>query len=253
MKKLFGIILGICLAIVILTGIITFKAGAIIHHAMEEFGPSLTGTPVTLSDVDISLLSGKAQIKNLVIGNPKGFKSNSAVKVNNVAVSLDVQSLFSEKISIQKINVDGAELSYEVGKGGSNIRVLQRNIERHTTTALKSEGASKVEKSEPDTNLIIDEVFINGTKVNLVATVLGGKGASVLLPDIHLRDIGKKDGGASPAFVAKLIFGAITKNIGRSVTQILLTDQIKIKLDKEVSDNFKGVGSKLKGLIGGEK
>lgn len=250
MKKAVVVVVAIIAVLAILVGIAASQSGAIIRHAVEEFGPEITGTSVTLSDVNVSLLSGNASIKNLVIGNPKGFKSESAVKVGEVAVSLDVKSLFSDKISIHKILVDGAELTYEVGQGGSNISALQRNIEQRTAAMAGAEETAAAEESEQGANLVIDDVFINGTKVNLVASLLGGKGAGATIPDIHLEDIGKGGEGASPADAAKEIFGAVTKNVGSSVAKIVPTNQIKEKVDKAVGENLKGVEDKLKGLFG---
>ena len=81
MKKIILVILVIVALIAIAAGIVASQSGTIIRHAVEEFGPEITGTKVVLSDVNVSILSGSASIKNLVIGNPQGFKSDSAVKV----------------------------------------------------------------------------------------------------------------------------------------------------------------------------
>lgn len=249
MKKLLIAVIVLFAVLVILVGIAASQAGTIIRHAVGEFGPEITGTSVTLSDVDISILSGKAGIKNLQIGNPAGFKAENAIKVGEVSIELDINSLFSDKIKIKQILVDGAELTYEVGKGGSNIKALQRNIEQRsaTTTSGADAGASE---SAGGPSLIIDDVRINGTKVNLAASLLQGQGASATLPDIHLQDIGKEEGGASPADAVKEIFGVITKTVATSVAQIVPADQLKETADKAINEKIKGVGDKLKGLFG---
>jgi len=250
MKKIILVILGIIAVIAIIAGIAASQSGAIIRHAVEEYGPELTGTSVVLSDVDVSILSGSASIKNLEIGNPQGYKSKNAVKVGEVAVLLDVKSLFSDKILIHKILVQGAELTYELGKGGSNISALQRNIEHRTAQlAGSSDDSSAVEDTESGKKLMINDVFIKGTKVNLVASLLGGKGTSATIPDIHLEDIGKGDDGATPAEAAKKVFGAISKNVGSNMSKIIPADQIKESVDKAVEEKLKGAGDKLKGLL----
>lgn len=249
MKKLMLVILGVVAVLAILAGVIASQSGSIIRHAVEEFGPELTGTSVVLSDVNVSILTGAASIKNLVIGNPKGFKAEQAVKVGEVAVLLDVKSLFSDKIKIKKILVEGAELTYEVGRGVSNISALQRNIEERTAALAGGDSAASTEEAASGKKLMIDDVYINNTKVNLVASLLGGKGASATIPDIHLEDIGKSDEGASPAEAMKKIFGAISKNVAGSMTKIIPADQIKGTVDKAVGDKLKGAGDKLKGLF----
>src|SRR5437867_929076 len=42
-----------------------------------------------LADVDISLLSGRARLQDLTVGNPKGFHSSSAFRLHNATVRLD--------------------------------------------------------------------------------------------------------------------------------------------------------------------
>lgn len=249
MKKLAILVVAIVAVLAILAGVIASQSGTIIRHAVEEFGPEITGTKVALGDVNVSLLSGAASIKNLVIGNPQGFKSDSAIKVGEVAVLLDVKSLFSDRIAVKKILVEGAELTYELGSGGSNISVLQKNIEQRTASMGATESSTEAQSEGSATQLTIDDVMINGTRVNLVSSLLGGKGTSAQLPDIHLQDIGKEEGGASPAEAAKKVFAAITKAVTANVAKVLPTDQIKGQVDEAVQDKLKDVQGKLKGLL----
>ena len=46
---------------------------------------------------------------------------------------------------------------------------------------------------------MINNVIVKDGKVNLTMAVLGGKQITAPLPDIHLKDIGKEKGGATPA------------------------------------------------------
>ena len=225
------------------------QAGDIIRTAVVEYGPEITGTPVTLDSVSLSLLLGNAKINNLVIGNPDGFKSEDAVRVGVVEVQLDVNSLFGDAIHIQKILVDGAELTYELAGGGSNIDALKRNVEERTAALLGSGDEADASAEESTTALIIDDLFVNNTKVKVVAKLLGGKGASVTIADIHMEDIGKEEGGSSAAEVVNKLVAIITKSATGSVGQILSTDQLKGAVDDAVTDQVKGVSDKLKGLF----
>jgi hypothetical protein len=57
--------------------------------------------------------------------------------------------------------------------------------------------------------------------------VLGDKSISAGLPDIHLKDIGKKKGGASPAEVFKEIFAALYAKITSPNVMTSLNEQLK--------------------------
>ena len=127
MKKLSIVLVVLILLVVIAVVVVASQAGNLIQRAVETYGPEITGTSVTLSDVDISLLSGNASINNLVVGNPKGFKTDNAFRVGEVSVKLDLKSLFSEQIRIEKILIDSAELTYEQINKRSNIDALRKN------------------------------------------------------------------------------------------------------------------------------
>ena len=149
MKKLLIALAVLILLVVIAIVVVASQAGSLIQRGVETYGPEITGTSVRLSDVDISLLSGHASINNLVVGNPKGFKTAEAFRVGEVSVTLDVVSLFSDQIRIEKILIAGAELTYEQVNKRSNIDALKRNVEKNTgaggSAADGQGGASDVQ------------------------------------------------------------------------------------------------------------
>ncbi|MAU41124.1 MAG: hypothetical protein CMF31_05845 [Kordiimonas sp.] len=250
MMKKFLIILGVIIvALVIVGAVVAGQSGTIIQQAVVKGGPQVTGSRVDLKAADVSLLGGSAALEGLVIGNPEGFKSDHAFKIGKAAMELDVSSLFSDVIHIESINIDAAELVYELGKGGSNIQVLQKEIEKRTAAMT---GAAATEEQAPAKKVIIDHVYINDTKVDVKMSALGGKGAGLTLPDLHLQDIGRKSGGATAAEAAQQILGAVMT----SVTKVLSTSQIKGLVGdglgdagKLLQDGGAGAGDALQGGI----
>ena len=225
MKK---ILIGIAVGLVIVVGAIVSGAsqsGSIIQEAVLEFAPPATGANVTLDKVSVSLMGGSAGLSGLTVGNPKGFKSDYAFKVSDVGVKIDLGSLTSDIIRIEEISIDGADLIYEVGAKGNNIKKIQKNIEAYT----KSLGI-EVDESDSEVKFIVDHIYITGTKVKLA---LGGKGAALPLPDIHLKNIGTEDKGATAGEVGTAVFGAINKGLSKIITKDMLkntTDSLKKKL-----------------------
>lgn len=243
MKKLSIALIVLVLLIVVAVVVIASQAGSLIKNGVETYGPEFTGTSVTLSDVDISLLSGNASINNLVVGNPKGFKSENAFKVGEVSVKLDVGSLFSEQIRIEKILIDGAELTYEQINKTSNIDALKRNVERNTGSGSGS-GSSDTGSSS-DVQLQIDDLYINGTKVNVMAAVLGKEEQeSVTIPDIHLTDLGKSGDGSVSAIVDEVV-RLITKAATKAAIDELGKRKIQEKIDEKKGEALKKLDDKL--------
>ena len=250
MKKLLIALLVILLLVVGGVMVVASQAGSLIRSAVVEYGPQITGTTITLDDVSLSLMNGHAKIKGLAVGNPQGFSAEHIAKVGEVELKLDVNSLFGNDIRINKILVDGAELTYEPGSKGSNIDVLKREIEKRTA-ALVGDSQSAEEQSQESTKaLVIDDLYVNNTKINVVTKLLAGKGASLTIPDIHMEDIGKDEGGASAADVINELVAIITQSATKGVGELISPEQLKEALDKNVSDKVKGVSDKLKGLFG---
>jgi len=252
MKKLLGFVGVLLVALVIVVLVVGSQAGGIIKTAVEEIGPEVTGSQVTLSEANVSLLGGTAGLKHFVLGNPKGFKSDNLIQVNKVDVALDVNSLFSEVVHIKHIVIDSAELTYELSGKGSNVAALQKQIEQSTgagATASTDNGQAGAE-SAPAKKVIIDKILITGTKINLAASLLQGEGASVIVPDIELKDLGKDQGGATPADVAKKVFKVLNGYVGKSIGNVLSKEQIQAAMNKELGKKVKGVKDKLSSQLG---
>ena len=233
MKKIFIGFLVIFLVIISVALYGASKSGTIIRQAVEDFAPEVTGAPVSLANVNVSLLGGTAGLSDLRVGNPKGFKSDYAFKVDNMAVTIEMDSLLADVIRIKEVRIVGADLIYEIGSKGNNIKKIQNNIETYT----KNMGL-ELSESDSEVKFIVDHIYITGTKVKLASDLLGGKGAGLTLPDIHLKNIGTEDKAASAGEVGTAIFGAINKGLGQVVTKDMLKNTVD-DVKKKIGNIFK--------------
>ncbi len=243
MKK--WILIGLSAIVVILIVVVVVglsKLGPIVKLAVNTYGPQITGTELKVGDVGISLFSGEAKLKNFFLGNPKGFKSPSAMKIGSIDVEVDKGSLTKDPIVIQKIEVIGPEITYEKRGKTDNFQALLANVQKELS---RGESAKKEPGKEgPGKQLIINDLIIKQGKVHLAVEMPGGmlsdKQISADLPDIHLKDIGKDKGGSSPAEVAKEIFQTLYAKITAPNVMGALDDQLK-KLGGTVTQAAGGV------------
>lgn len=133
MKK---IIIRIILALVVLV-VLAFVVAALfldqaIKKGVETFGPKLTKANITLQSVHLSLLSGSGTIKGLVVDNPAGFKTPTAISVGSATISLKPASLLSDKIVIKSIEVQAPEITYETDLRHNNLNQILANVEEAT-------------------------------------------------------------------------------------------------------------------------
>ncbi len=168
-------------------------------------------------------------------------------------VNLDVGSVTGDTVLIREIAIDKPQVTYEIGGDGSNIDALRRNIdsylEKKGLKGGKSDGDAK--KDKDGKKLIIENLYIRGGTVSVSATILKGRKVTSPLPDIHLKDIGKKEGGASPGEVVDKVMKQVSDSATKSVSSLniegLLGGAGEIAKDatKMVGEGVKGVTEKL--------
>lgn len=271
MKRLL-LIVGI-LGVLLVAGILLFLLtglGAAIKAAVESVGPEVTRTEVKLASADVSLTSGEGTLKGLLIGNPKGFATPSAIELGEIRVKIDTSTVTSDVIVIKEVVIDGPEVTYEVGSGGSNIGVIQENVNSFTGGdggggskapgggrkrgggGASEEPAAAGSGDAPGTKIIIEDLVIRNGRVSVSATFLGGKKLGASLAEVHLTNLGKDSGGATAGEIAKEILGALTGGVMDAVGTLNLDS-----LAKGVTDTLGGaLGGALDGatdILGGKK
>jgi len=214
-----GIIIGV-VAIVAVLGIGVFvlysSLGDLIKAAVEKVGSEATQASVTLDSVDLDATSGKGALRGFKVGNPKGFETPAAFTLGSVSLHVDAGTVTSDPVVIKEIVIDKPEVTYELGGSGSNIDAIQKNVDAYAKQFASS--GSKSEGGGP--KIVIENLYVRGGKVNVSASILQGKAMGASLPDIHLKDIGKDKGGASPADVAKQVIDSMTSKIGGAMSSI---------------------------------
>jgi len=260
MKTLLKIGAVVVLLIVVALTVIALYLDAMIKAGVEAVGPRITGTPMKLDGVNLSLLSGQARLKGLVVGNPPGFQTERAFKLADAKVKVDLKTALSNKLVIEEILIDGPEITYEGGLSGSNISKIQENVTAFgKSVAPKDAAESKAQKKDPTQKKVqINHFILKNAQVNASATGLKGQTMAVTMPDIHLKDIGRESGGIAPETAAAEVFAAINKSVVQSVAG---AGKLLEKGAEAVGEAAKGIGSEagktgskavegLKGLFG---
>lgn len=221
----------------------------IVKAAIEKYGSEVTQTRVGVGGVKIGLTDGLGSISNLRVGNPKGFSGDHLFQMDNTSVQLSLERTTTELIIIEQVLLDGPSISYELSKNGSNVDVVKKNVD-----AFAGGGSDSGESGGP--KLIIENLIIKNGKVQVTSDMVKGKILKTPLPAIHLRDIGKDSGGATPAEVAKKVIAVLTKQIGSAAGKLdlrsLMDDEMLKKLGADKIKDVEGEAmDKLKDIGGG--
>jgi uncharacterized protein involved in outer membrane biogenesis len=166
-----------------------------------------------------------------LVGNPAGFKTPFAVKVDTIELEVDVASLTKEVVLVKKIAVVAPEVIYEKGDAMTNFDAIQANIATYLGPSTNS---------GPGKKLIVQELTIRSAKAQASAAFMDGKTVSVPLPDITLRDLGKAKGGITPGELGLEITNALEKRLTSAVSFDKLLNSMGNALDK-AGDAIKGI------------
>ena len=240
MKKLL-VRISIAVVVLAIAGLVCvglFMDG-LIKRAVETVGPMVTKVEVKLDSASLSLLSGSGKLKGLLIGNPSGYKSPSAIQVGNASLAIQPGSVFSSKVIIRSINVQAPEITFETDLKGNNLSKILANLQ-----AAGGEGGSSAtakQDSKASRKLQVDDFLISGGKIHISVTALGGKSATVPLPEIHLTGLGQGPDGITAAELTKLVIGAIEKEA------VQVSSSVVADLGKDAAGLTKGLGNSATG------
>ena len=245
-----GIVVVIVVAVV---GYIAMNINPIIKDSVETYGSEITKVAVKLNEVDISPWSGEGKLAGLTVGNPKGYQTDNAFSLDVVSIKLDTSSVTGDTVIIHEIVIAAPQVTYELGPGGSNIDVIRKNVDSFMGGGGKPSGEAKSE--DGGTKIIIENLIIRDGNISVSAALLQGKKLSVPLPGIHLKDIGKDQGGASPGEVVDQIMASVTEGATKAVGSLdisgLLKDAEGMVKDLEKNLPTDAIGKALGGSTDG--
>jgi len=237
MKKILIRIALIGFALVVVVGIVVVMfLGQIVKKGVETAGPMVTKVDVKLDKASISLF-GSAELKGLFVGNPPGYKTDSAIKVGEVSVRLKPLSVLSDKIVVESVKVQSPEITIEGGIKDNNLTKILDNVNAAAggadTTAKKGEKTS-------GKKIQVTDLTITGAKVHANTLLSGGKTMTVSLPDIHLTNLGTGSDGMTPAELTKKVMDELMGKVVPALTEGLAN------AGKEALNLGKGTGEEAK-------
>ena len=247
MKKIISVLVILILAVYVL---VEFVGDSIIKGSLESNITNTLDRKTTIGDLNISYLSGSAEIEDLKIQN-KDFPGH-LILLKKASAKLNTSSIFSDKIEIDEILINGVNLSYyfivnNKMKINDNVKSLQKTLDK---------GSSKSSSSKKFIikNLKLDSIVISAKseKLNL--------DKSINFENLEFKNIGNTKDSKDYKTVLKETINKAMKdmknkvlsgNAGNALNKVKNIDQNKIKekIKKELFQNKDKVKNKLKKLL----
>lgn len=217
------ILIGVA-ALIVIVAIAVFvlfsNLEGIIKTAIEDNGSDVTQSTVSLDAVELNITSGSGGLKGLVVGNPAGFEQSSIFELGVISMKVDIAKSDKQLIIINEILIDQPVITYELSETTNNVDVLRKNVDDYLTKKGLKGGNKAKKDGDEGPKIIIENLYIKNGKLKVFSPILGGKELGGNLPNIHMKDIGKKDGGASPEVVAAEIIDKLTASAMNVVTDL---------------------------------
>jgi len=224
--------------------------GIVVKMAVEKYGSAATQASVRLDGVKIDIPGGAGSIAGFKVGNPPGFSTPAALLLSEISLKFDKASLTSDgPIIIDQIIIDKPAVTYERTTTSGNLETIQKNAAAYADK-MGAKTSSAPSDKKAGRKLIIKDLVIRDGQIAISQTALQGRMLSAELPTIHLRNIGEKSGGATPAEVIEEVLGAITSSASRIGTKELMSAVGSVGGLVGDQIDTSGTGKKLKGLFG---
>ncbi|MBI5898906.1 MAG: hypothetical protein HZB40_06750 [Rhodocyclales bacterium] len=204
----------------------------LVAAAITQQGSAMTQARVGVEHVEIHPKSGKGVISGVFVGNPKGFKTPHALRVERIELELDLATVASDITVVRLLFIDQPDVIYEKGEVTTNFDALQKNIAAYLGPQKQARGG---------TRLIVEELTICNARAQASAGFMGGKTISIPLPDISLKNVGKAKGGVTPGELGQEITNALKARLSVSAN----FDRLK----KSTGEALDKAGSAIKGLL----
>ena len=246
MKKIISILIALIIIIYI---VVEFVGDNIIKGSLESNLSNSLGRDIKIEGLSIGYLNGKAEIENLQVKN-KDFPGK-LLTINNAFAKLNTSSIFSDKIEIDQISLNGIDFNYyfelKKMKINDNIKSLKESVnKKNTSTSTSKEFLIKKLEIK---NIV---VTANSEKLNL--------NKKISVKDLDFENVGNTKDSKSYKTVIKETMDNIFKNIkskvlssniGNNLDKIKNIDQDKVKekVKKELLKNKDKVKDKLKKLL----
>jgi uncharacterized protein involved in outer membrane biogenesis len=242
-------ILAVVIILVIACVAVAFSLDSIVQREVERIGPDATKVDVKLKSAHVSLLAGGLRLTGFSMGNPAGYKMPTSVAADDVSVEVRPATILSDKLVVNTINVKSPLITFEGGLTDNNLKKIEKNLNDYigTSSTAPNSSAPPSSPAKPERKLQVNDLVITGAKLQVRSSLAGDQTLTLVIPDIHVTQLGTGPQGITPVEVAQ-----------RALHEVLMSSAKEIaknggEIGKKALENgknlFKKAGGSLKGVF----
>ncbi len=222
MKILIRVIVVLAVLVGLALTLIIFRGGQVVKESVNRLGPRILGVEVTLDNAQFHPLRGYISLHGLTVGNPEGFHTENLLAVRQLEVDLNLRSLLTDTIVIERVLIDAPQITYEVGLRRTNLGTLVAQLEARyngNSEEIAEEDLpppAELVLAEAGKTVVIKELILADARAQVSATAARGRVVPIQLSTITLNDLGGEDQSLAQIVteVLKAVLGAVTNAVG---------------------------------------
>ena len=226
MKKLIlrGVIV---IALLLIVGVVAlyFSLNGFIKRVVESQGSSATGVATTLGGVNLSPFGGELALSDFDLGNPEGFSSENLFSLGKADVKVQLGSLTGDKIVVDRLHLDGAQVVVAFENGKLNVQELLKQIQDKAGPAEDKPAEDAPAEDAPaeeggGKSVRIEDMKITNTIVRGEISLIPGTPPVPLdfkIADIEEQGFEKADTGAVIGYVMETIMLNVGEGLAKNV------------------------------------
>lgn len=240
-------IIAIILLIVIAGFVIAANLGGIIKKGVNDYGEQFIGVPVSVQDVNVSLMGGSISVKGLELANPQGFSESNMFSLASIELKVNPSLSNDKVIVIDHIRIDGADVLAEQNASGLNLQKLGGSSGTKNTHSSQEGQPSNSSAELP--NIYIGEFSFTGTEAEVKSAQLGAQ--SVQIPNIQIAQIGSQTEGVTIKNATDRVVSEVKKVVIKEVQKQALDKVVEKEIDKQLDKALGEDGAAIKGALKG--
>lgn len=241
-RSLFFLVFVLLLAVGVTLVYVARNLDGIVADLIETHGSQATGTDVDVDGVSIELAAARGEIRGLRIANPAGYDGDRAIEFGNLSLALDASTLREDPVVIEEITAGDVRINVEQQRQNNNLRELLAAVTR---------GESAADDDAAPRKIVIRRFTLSGAEASVSIPELG-EDRRVAVPEIVLRDIGAKDGGATATEAARQILEPLLRRIIASAAGEAAQQELIDRIEEAGGDISRELLDKVSGGVPNE-
>lgn len=245
MKKLLVLLSILIIIGAVALGVFFFKLNGLVKMGIERYGSEIAGVTVKLTAAEISPMSGHGALMGFSIGNPPDFKASEAFKAQEISIKIDKASLDTGTIVVLEMTINSPHIDYELAGNTNNFAIIREHINKRLASTADSDIAQELDSKV----IVINDLYVKNGSINVTAPMIaGGEAYKVVLPDIHLQNVGKGDKPGNLPLIMQRIMAILTGDVMSAVGNVTVKNFENMVIKEGVANPINDVQKTVNGV-----